>query len=703
MGVMLLLALGFFAYTMQHRLRLVLALRKENRFDKGAERADALVRFGFGQRRLVQRPDIRAGIAHVLIFFGFLVVSIRTITLVGKGFAIGFDLPLVGAEGALGVAYAWAKDIFSIGVLVGVSLVLYRRLILKSERSEPNLSREALGILAMISYLMLSDMALDGGWVSQKLVEAHTPLAASLAGVYANVGEGALAALNHFWFWTHVAVLLVFLNLLPVGKHFHVVTGLANVYFKKLGPKAKLTTLDLEDEENPYFGAAKLDDLGWKTLWDAYSCTECGRCLTHCPTYVTAKPLTLKGLNQTLKHHAYEVSEQLIGEKLWKPGKPLVTDKESRELPELNPSVIPDETVWACTTCGWCEQACPLFIEQVPRIVEMRRNLVMVESRFPQELTGTFKGMENQSNPWGVAAGDRDAWTKGLDFEIPRASEGGDFEYLFYVGCAGSFDDRAKKNTLAIAKILHEAGVKFAILGNEETCNGDQARRAGNEYLYQMMAMGLIETMNGYGVKKIVTGCPHCFNTIANEYPDLGGSYEVIHHSQLIEELLKDHRVKLDPRVHEGLSITYHDACYLGRHNDVYEAPRNTVVRATGAELTEMPRNRQEGFCCGAGGARMWMEEHIGERVNQNRVEEAKACGADLVATSCPFCQTMVKDGISELGYDEEMTTKDIAELVAEAMVVEKKAELPAATPSGAAAEPAVEPVAEASETPAEA
>ena len=296
----------------------------------------------------------------------------------------------------------------------------------------------------------------------------------------------------------------------------------------------------------------------------------------------------------------------------------------------------------------------------------MRRNLVMVESRFPAELTPFFKNLENQSNPWGVAAADRDAWCADLD--VPRAADGGEFEYLYYVGCASSFDDRAKKISRSVVQVLKAADVSFAILGREESCNGDQARRAGNEYLYQILAQQLIETLDGYKVKKIITTCPHCFNVLFNEYPDLGGHYEVIHHSSFIEALMRDGKLKLDASRWSGGKITYHDACYLGRHNGVFDAPRDALQRATGLPVLEMPRNREQAFCCGAGGSRMWMEEKLGTRINQNRVAEAEETGADVVATACPFCQTMVKDGISELGLEEKLKTFDFAEIVAETL-----------------------------------
>jgi Fe-S oxidoreductase len=339
------------------------------------------------------------------------------------------------------------------------------------------------------------------------------------------------------------------------------------------------------------------------------------------------------------------------------------------KLPNLvgEGGVLPDETIWSCTTCGWCEQACPVFIEQLPRIVDMRRNLVLMESRFPEEAARVFKGMENQGNPWGMGSNKRAEWAEGLNVRVAanvkEAAE--NFEWLFFVGCAGSFDERQKKVSRALVKILQTAKVDFCILGEEETCNGDSARRLGNEYLFQTLAQQNVETLNKYGVKKIITQCPHCFNTLLNEYPQFGGHFKVLHHSEVITQLVAEEKLKLG-QVTLDEEITYHDSCYLARHNGISEAPRQTLV-SLGINVKEMNRNRTETFCCGAGGGRMWLEENIGQRINQNRVNEAAATlgGRGTIATSCPFCLTMIKDGIGETGRSEVMQAKDIAELVA--------------------------------------
>jgi Fe-S oxidoreductase len=353
-------------------------------------------------------------------------------------------------------------------------------------------------------------------------------------------------------------------------------------------------------------------------------------------------------------------------------------------LPAIT-TVVPPETFWACTTCGWCETACPVFIENIPRLVDMRRHKVLVDSEFPDEAARIFKGIETQGNPWGIGSNRRTEWCEDLD--VPRAADGKEFEYLFFVGCAGAFDDRQKKVSRAIVQILRQAGVSFAILGDEETCNGEAARRLGNEYLYQTKAAANVEKLNGYGVKKVLVQCPHCLNTIKNEFPEFGGNYEVVHHTQLIARLVADGKLRPGRAAAlDGQSVTFHDPCYLARHNGEYEAPR-AALAAVGVRISEMPRNRRQGFCCGAGGGRMWLEEKLGTRVNQNRVDEAAATLGDaggVVAVGCPFCLTMMKDGVAETNREEKMRVLDVAEIFASGLVQLGQPGGTAAGPAGA-------------------
>ncbi|MBI5068910.1 MAG: (Fe-S)-binding protein [Deltaproteobacteria bacterium] len=635
-AVLLAAALGFFGYTIVRRFQPLLALRRDDRLDRIGDRVQALLRFGFGQKRLLDPEEFLPGLLHVVLFAAFLVLALRTVTLFGMGFSESFHFPLLGPDSALGRGYLWLKDVVVWGALLSSIGFLWRRLVTRPDRLTQ--SWEGNLVLGFIAGLMVTEIGFD-----------H---------------YGASSALGAACFWIHLVIVLLFLNFLPFGKHFHVITALPNVFLRSLPPASSaLRKLDLESE-GASFGTRSIADLSWKEALDVYSCTECGRCQTYCPTYVTGKPLSHKAVNGALKHHLIEQGPKLTA-------LARIADKAAREaamgeLPALAAGVVEPDTFWACTTCGWCETACPVLIENIPRLIDLRRQQVLVESAMPDEAARVFKNIETQGNPWGIGSNKRAEWCE--DLNVPRASEGGDFEWLFFVGCAGSFDDRQKKVSRAIVQILREAQVKFAILGEEETCTGDAARRLGNEYLFQMQAAATVETMNGHGVKKVITQCPHCLNTIKNELPQFGGNYEVVHHAELISRLVAEGRLKPGRAAElEGKAVTFHDPCYLARHNGVTEAPRQALA-AVGVGVREMERNRRTGFCCGAGGGRMWLEEKLGTRVNQNRVAEAAATLGDqggVVAVGCPFCLTMLKDGAAETGNDEKLKVLDVAEIVA--------------------------------------
>jgi Fe-S oxidoreductase len=670
-SILILGAGAFFAFTIQHRIRLLMHLAKEPRFDHPGRRLGQLLKFGFGQKRMVDPEERLPGLMHVLIFAAFLILALRTLTMFGMGYSAGFHFPLLGPDEALGRLYLFLKDLVLVAALVGAFYFIFLRALKKPDRMTQ--SWEAYLILGFIAGLAITDMMFEGSErvLTRAPFDAGLPVSSASAAVLSSMGLSAeaLGAVGAFGYWTHICIVLAFGNFLPYGKHFHVITALPNVYFSRLTPTGQLSKLDLENAES--FGLAKASDVTWKQALDVYSCTECGRCQTHCPTYVTGKPLTHKGLNQTLKHHLYDESKKLIA-------------GQNDALPVVPGAVVADDTIWACTTCGWCETACPVLIENIPRIIEMRRYQTLMEAKFPEEITRVFKGMETQGNPWGLGSNTRDEWAQGLD--VQRAADGAEFEYLFFVGCAGAFDDRQKKVSRAIVKILKAAGVKFAILGTEETCNGESARRMGNELLFQTLCQANIERLNNYKVRKVLTQCPHCFNTLRHEFPQFGGNYEVVHHTELIAKLLAEGRLRLAPRAAAQLKVAYHDSCYLGRHNGVYEAPREALRALSSVSLTELPRSGRQGFCCGAGGGRMWMEEKIGTRINQNRVDEIADSGASAVATACPFCLTMLKDGISEKNLEDKLQVKDVAEFVAEGLpdaMAEKLPEPAALAPRG--------------------
>ncbi len=663
--VMLAAAAAFFVFTMYGRLAPLLALRRERRTDRVRERISLLLRYGFGQKRLVDRGERGPGLMHVVIFAAFLVLVIRTITLFGIGFDADFHLPLLGPESSLGRAYGLVKDVVVVAALLACVGFAAWRVLWRPERVTR--SSEALVILGLIAGLMATELLYDGGM----RVVAGGPLhfeplepAASATGLFlAALGTTPAAAhpIASVSLFLHLAIILVFGNLLPYGKHFHVITGLPNVFFARLPPAAALAPLDLE-KDDARFGTATVKDLSWKEAWDVYSCTLCGRCLTHCPTHVTGKPLAHKEVNRALRHHLAEQGPSLVA--IARAKDPAAKEAAAAKLPAITAVVAP-ETAWACTTCGWCETACPVLIENIPRLVDMRRQQVMVDAVFPDEAVRVFNGIERQGNPWGLGASKRTEWCADLD--LPRASSGAPYEWLFFVGCAGAFDDRQKKVSRAIVQLLRHAGVSFAILGEEETCTGDAARRLGNEFLFQTQAKALVDLFASRGVRKILVQCPHCLNTLKNELPQFGGRYEVVHHAELLARLAAEGKLRLAAPNGDGAAVAFHDPCYLARWNGITEAPRE-ALRAAGAAPRELPRNRREGFCCGAGGGRMWLEEKLGTRINQNRVAEAAETLGEkggVVATACPFCLTMLKDGVNELGHEERLRVMDVAELVA--------------------------------------
>jgi Fe-S oxidoreductase len=630
--------------------------RPVNRFDDIPRQVQTEAIVVFGQRKLLQR--LGPGLMHAFIFWGFLILLTTIIEAGGEVFDQRFAIPLIGRTGWLGLL----QDVFAVLVVVGVQMAVYFRKIRRDERFKGSHLEEADFILLMILGIMLTLIGLNAVKIAEGLNEAPaawTTVSNLVAQPFELLSPGWLSFFHGVFLWSHIGLILGFLVYIPYSKHLHILTSFVNVFFTKTKPMGKLAPLkiDLEAmEEGGTLGAATLQDLTQKEILDTFTCTECGRCQDVCPAWNTGKPLSPKLLIMNLRDHVFEQGEAILDAR--------AEGKEAETVP-LNPDVVEDEVVWDCVTCGACVQECPVNIEHVDHIVDMRRNLVMGESRFPQEAGALLRNIESSKNPWGVQQSDRADWAEGLGVRI--LEDGRAPEYLYWVGCAASFDDRAKKIAQATARLLQKAGVPFAILGPRELCTGDPARRMGHEYLFQQLAQENVETLNGIGTRKLVVNCPHCFNTIRNEYPDYGGTYQVIHHTQLLARLLEEGRLR--PTAEVEALVTYHDPCYLGRHNGVYDEPRRVLDRIPGVRQVEMHRHRERGFCCGAGGARMWMEEPIGKRINNERTDEAASTGADVLGVACPYCMVMLDDGAKAKNGGLEV--RDVAQMVAESVGVD--------------------------------
>jgi len=660
--LLMLLAFGGFGYLTWRKLRIVASLQPEPRWDHPVARLGTVLGNGLLQRRMI-RGEWKPGLMHTVLFLGFLSLLLRKLQLIAIGYEEGFAV-----TGTAGGAFAWFKDLVEVAVTLAVAYAFYRRLVLKPARLEPN--REGLLILSLIAVIMVTDFAFDG-FRFALLADDYPAIAHERD--FAPVG-GALAAAFSRWpaatletgyvlsYWVQMATVFSFLVLLPVGEHFHIVTALPTLYFRRGRPANAVPTVDLEtamsedaDEADMKVGARTAADLSWKDGLDVFTCTECGRCKDACPTFLTGKPLSMKWVNDSLKHHVFENRSALVsgGDAL-------------ESLPPLVPDVIAEDTLWACTTCGYCEAACPIELEHLPRFYRMRQHRVLMDGEFPHELKAVFHAYEVQGNAWGLPADTRGDWARELG--VPVASTPEDvagLDYLFYVGSAESFDPRGQKIARAFVEVLREAGIRFAILGAAEPTTGECVRRAGNEMLFQELAARLVETLNGLGVKRIVTCDPHAFNSLRNEYPEFGGRWEVVHHSRLIADLVASGRIAVQPAFER---VLLHDPCYLGRHNGEYEAPRALVARVSSDTPPEFSLHRERAMCCGAGGGRMWMEETIGERINLLRTKQALALEPRVIATACPYCAVMIGDGLKALDPEDRVQALDIAELAAAAM-----------------------------------
>jgi Fe-S oxidoreductase len=733
-----------FVLSARRRWALLMAgtVTSESRFKDVGERLSRVWRFALVQTKM--RDYYWAGVAHQFIFMGFIVLLLRSVMLWGRGFDPEFNLFVLGPDGVLGVplgaVYSFLKDTFAVLVLVGSAVFVYYRTVNKQRRM--TLSGEGLLILGIIMTMMLADILYDGaslvlnhryaitcnadGAWCERAMTVIAPLGDPLAdlrwhpypdpagsvaaALLASLDIGTLVVLAHAGFWVHSSLVLIFLNILPYSKHFHIITAIPNVYLSDTTPPGRLRpvapstealmakveqAMEHADSGAMAVGRSRVEHFSWKDMLDFYTCTECGRCSDNCPATLTGKLLSPKHFTLDLRNNAYAREKPLThsppatsvavlhkthdsersagaaeaagGASAETPaGVPEGNNGQSAAPIELVPDVIKPEVLWACTTCRACEDRCPVSISYVDKIVQMRRHLVVMRGEFPAELNKPFEGMEVNGNPWNLSREDRSGWSAGLD--VPLVSEQPDAEVLYWVGCAASYDQRARKIARATARLLKAAGVRFAILGDAESCTGDPARRAGNEYLFSMLAEANVATLNEYQDKHktpILTTCPHCFNTLLNEYPDFGGKYDVVHHTDFIMGLLAQGR--LTPKRPVTGRVTYHDSCYLGRYNGVYESPREILKRIPGLELVEPEYwTRNKGLCCGAGGAQMWMEEQTKDRVNVKRTLQLINTGASTVASACPFCMTMLTDGLKAHDKEAEIRQLDVVEMLAE-------------------------------------
>lgn len=648
-------AFGFFIYSSWNLINyLKVAKKKDDRFNNIAQRLKRVWTIAFMQSKLLRDPV--AGTLHFVIFWGFILFIIAVLEAIIQGFYSSFSLEFLGPFYSV---VTIVHEVFAVLVILSVLFSLYRRFVIKIPRLAADTSGkfDASFILLMIMFVCItmlgqnaSAFAINGFSPGEN---EYRPISASLSNLFFTDGSSVKFFYEFFW-WAHILIIFAFLNYLPYSKHLHVLSSIPNVFFANLDPERNtLKKLNLEDENAEHFGVSDIEHFSWKQLLDGYSCTECGRCTSVCPANIAGKSLSPKKIIVDIRARTEEKAPYLV------------LNKSNEEIfsKTLVHNYITDKELWQCTTCMACVQECPVMIEHVDSIVDMRRYLVLSESQFPSNLNNVFKSIETNFSPWAFNPADRAEWAEGLN--IKTMAEDKNTEYLFWVGCAGSYDDRYKKVSRAFATLMQKAGVDFRILGSEEKCNGDTARRLGNEYLAQMMMMENVETLNNYGVKKIVTACPHCYHSLKNEYKQFGGNFEVKHHTELISELLNEGKITLREST-IAQRVTYHDSCYLGRYNDLYNQPREALKTISSMDLVEMKRNKSRGYCCGAGGGRMFLEDEEGGRINEERTREALETNASTIAAACPFCMTMLTDGVKHYEKEDNVLVKDIAEIVLE-------------------------------------
>jgi Fe-S oxidoreductase len=643
--IVLVIAVAFFAFSCFQRFKLVLRGKPENRFNAFFKRFWNMLYYAFGQRRVVKKAF---GVNHFVLFWAFMILLISNTEFLLNGLfpdVISFSRLPDAAYFTLACIF----DIMSLLALLSVILAIIRRFTFPPPYTEAR-SRDAFVILGLVAGLMIAFFGMNACEIAAGVDRAgiYMPVANLVASWLPSGAAGLDTAARVLW-WIHAVILLSFLNYLPYSKHMHVLTSIFNCFFMST---EKVKTQPREEfKKGSTFGVGQVENFTWKGLFDSYSCTECGRCSDNCPATFTQKSLQPRLMIHDIKMNLLKNAN--------KDGHP-----ELALIGESGEGSVKEEVIWECTTCGACMEVCPVFIEHVPRIVDMRRHLVETKAKFPEELLLLFENMESRSNPWGIAPTERTKWAADINVQ---PFEAGKTEYLFYVGCAGAFDARNRRTTLSIAKILDKAGISWGTLGRDEMCCGDSLRRLGNEYVFDRMAQANIKMFGDKGVKKIITQCPHCFSTLKNDYQQYGVKLEVVHHTEFINSLIQQSKIQLNETVDLG-KIIYHDSCYLGRYNGVYDAPREVIAAATGSSPCEMERKRDKGFCCGAGGGRMWMEEKEGTLINVARVEEALAKEPNTVCVACPYCMTMFDDGLKDKDAADKVQVLDLAEIVAKAL-----------------------------------
>ncbi len=645
-------AIVFFCWSCYRRFHLLLIGKAEDRFKDAGKRIWSVLYYAFGQRCTVSH-GYRFGWNHLVLFWSFMILLVANTEFLLEGLFpdyISFSLLPLNIYHPLAVLI----EIASVLALLAVCIAITRRLAFPPSYIEAR-SRDAFIILVLIALLMLAFFGLHASEIAQGTEEAasYMPVSEFLASAFlTNVSPGSLNGYIEAFWWLHAIVLLGFLNYLPYSKHMHILAGIPNVFFRSL---TKVNTQPREEfKKGNSYGAGKIDQFTWKGLFDSYSCTECGRCSDNCPATATGKLL-----NPRLVIHDMKINLLTNG--------PLITGKKETVLPLIGggkEGSISEEVLWDCTTCGACMEVCPVFIEHVPKIVDMRRNLVEMNAKVPDELLALFENTEQRSNPWGIVPSERGKWAAQADVKTFVA---GETQYLFYVGCFGAYDARSRKVSIAISNILNSSGISWGILGKDELCCGDSLRRLGNEFVFDRMALENIKIFKEKGIKKIITQCPHCYNTLKNDYRQYGMELEVVHHTEFINDMIQSGKLKLNGAKDIG-DLVFHDSCYLGRYNGIYEAPRSVIASVTGRVPIEMDRRNDRSFCCGAGGGRMWMEEGTGKRINVERAEEALKKNPGTICVCCPYCMTMFEDGLKGLKADDRVQVQDLAEIVSGAL-----------------------------------